>query len=106
MKSVNREDLGLRHGGRAPDLENNKERRHARNRYDRLWKYIFHVRGGPWKKRRKRRKRENRKKKTDRAHMMMMIHAGGDFAHNAKAYVQNLERESENIKNKPVKLEK
>ena len=25
MEGVNREDLELRHGGRAPDLENNKE---------------------------------------------------------------------------------
>ena len=31
MEGVNREDLGLRHGGRAPDLENNKERRVREN---------------------------------------------------------------------------
>ena len=40
--------------------------------------------------------RESRREKKERARMTMILHAGGDFAHNANAYVRNME--SENIK--------
>ena len=40
--------------------------------------------------------RESIGEKKEQAHMTMILHAGGDFAHNANAYVRNME--SENIK--------